>query len=166
MAYTWREKVRDFKNQMRYSFAWFSVKKGLPTSLSSGSYSWIKLVRFSLVVFALLNSAALALGSPSWNVANLFSLWLGFVFAAFILIAVIYFLGLRMWYSAATGFLIVAAVVNYLFNAAGGPLALSSYTTVTLSTALAVGWLYLVIVGIAIMRYDKGSKLNELLQQS
>jgi hypothetical protein len=71
-----------------------------------------------------------------------------------------------MWYGAATAFLIVAAVVNYLFNAAGGPLALSSYTTVSLSTALALGWLYLVIVGIVIMRYDKGSKLNELLKQS
>jgi hypothetical protein len=165
MAYTFSNKWRDFKANLRYRFAWLSARD-MPSAWSRGSYSWVKIIRFSLVVFALLNSAALALGSPSWNVANLFSLWLGFVFAAFLLIAVIYFLGLRMWYAGATAFLIVAAVINYLFNAAGGPLALSSYTTVSLSTALALGWLYLVVVGIIIMRYDKGSKLNELLQQS
>lgn len=166
MAYTLSNKWRDFKANLRYRFAFLAARSDLPSKWSSGSYSWVKIIRFTLVVFALLNSAGLALGSPSWNVANLFSLWLGFVFAAFLLIAIIYFLGLRMWYSGATAFLIIAAVVNYLFNAAGGPLALSSYTTFSLSTALAFGWLYLVIVGIAIMRYDKGSKLNDLLKGS
>lgn len=166
MAYTFSQKWRDFKADLNYRLAWFSAKSDMPSDWSKGSYSAVKIVRFSLVVFALLNSAALALGSNSWNTTSFYSLWLGVVFAAFILIAVIYFLGLRMWYGVSTGFLIFSAVVNYLLNPAGGPLALSSYTEPSLNLVIALSWLYLVIVGIAIMRYDKGSKLNELLKQS
>ncbi len=166
MAYTYREKFRDFTNQLRYYFAWLSVRKDTPKIWFSGSYSWIKVVRFSLVIFSLLNFAALALGSPNWNVASFYSLWLGFASAAFILIAIIYFLGLRMWYGPVAGFLIIAAIINYIFDAAGGPDALSPINRPSFNDLIALTWLYLVVVGIVIMRYDKGSKLNELLKQS
>jgi hypothetical protein len=83
-----------------------------------------------------------------------------------VLLTVIYFLGLRMWYGPAAGFAIIAAGINYLFDSTGGPDALSPLNKVGFNDLIALSWLYLVIVGILIMKYDKGSKLNELLKQS
>ena len=166
MAYSYREKYRDFKTQLRYAFAWLAVRKGLPVEWFRGGYSWIKIVRFSLVAFSLLNFSAVALGSPNWNSATLYGLWLGFASAAYIILAVIYFLGLRMWYGPAAGFAIFAAIINFLFDSRGGPDALSSLNNPNFNDLVGLTWLYLVVVGILIMRYDRGSKINEMLQQS
>jgi multidrug transporter EmrE-like cation transporter len=107
-----REEMRKVPITIREWFLWLSVRD-TPRSWFSGSYSLIKLVRFSMVFFALVNFAAIALGNPAWNVANLYSLWLGFADAGFILVSVIYLFGLRMWYAPVSLFLIVSGVINY-----------------------------------------------------
>ncbi len=159
---------REIKYKISSYFLWLSVKKGLPKELSKGSYSSIKLLRFSLVIFALLNFSAVALGSPNWNVATPYSLWLGLASAIYILVAVIYLLGLRMWYGPVTAVLVISAITNYAFDATGGPdaLSLSASPNLLFNDAVAVTWLFLVVAGIFAMRYDRGSKLNELLSQS
>ena len=153
-------------NRLRFAFFWLSVRKDVPKQWFKGSYSTIKIVRFSLVFFALLNFSAVALGSPNWNTATTYSLWLGFASAAYLLIAIVYFLGLRMWYGPTSAFLILSAIINYLFDSAGGPDALTGGSTALFNDAIAVTWLYLVVVGLIMMRYDRGSKLNDLLSQS
>ncbi|MDE1851708.1 MAG: hypothetical protein KGH69_03410 [Candidatus Micrarchaeota archaeon] len=158
--------LRRLGSDVRVAFAWLAFRKDTPASWFRGSYSWIKIVRFSLVALALLNFSGMALGSPDWNTATPYSLWLGFASAAYIIVAVVYFLGLRMWYGPVAAFLVLSAILNYMFDSRGGPDALSPLNSPSLNNFIALSWIYLVVVGLALMRYDKGSKLNELLQQS
>ncbi|MDE1823597.1 MAG: hypothetical protein KGI00_04190 [Candidatus Micrarchaeota archaeon] len=160
------DRLRRIGSDMRVAFAWLAFRKDTPAAWFRGSYSWIKIVRFSLVVLALLNFSAVALGSPDWNTATPYSLWLGFASAAYIIIAIVYFLGLRMWYGPVAAFLIISAILNYAFDSSGGPDALSPLNQPTFNNLIALSWVYLVLVGLALMRYDKGSRINEMLQQS
>ncbi|HVA83259.1 MAG TPA: hypothetical protein VNF06_03785 [Candidatus Aquilonibacter sp.] len=155
----------ELQNRLRYLFFWLEVRKDVPKNWFKGNYSPIKLARFSMVLLALLNFSAVALGSPNWNAATVYSLWLGFASAIYIIVAIIYMLGFRMWYGLSSGFLVLSAIVNYMFDSAGGPDALSA-TGVTFNNLIALSWLYLVLMGLILMRYDKGSKLNSVLQES
>jgi len=161
-----KERVRRFKLGISAMFIWLAARRNTPKSWFSGSYSTIKLVRFSLVILALFDFSAVALGNPIWNSANLVSLWFGLAEAGYVIIAMIYLLGLRMWYAANEVFLIGSAIINFSLGSSAGLNPLGALGSVTLNTILALTWLYLVIVGLIMMRYDKGSKVNELLLQS
>ncbi len=154
------------RNSIQYTFFWLSARKDVPKSWFRGGFSNVKLIRFSLVVFALLNFSAVALGSTVWNSATPYSLWLGFASAAYIIIAIVYLLGLRAWYGPSSLFLVVSLAVNYLFNSGGGPVALSQSASPWFNGFIVLTWVYLVVVGLLLMRYDRGSRLNDLLVQS
>lgn len=160
------EFLRELWNNLRFALFWLEVRKDVPKKWFAGNYSPIKLARFSMVLLSLLNFSAVALGSPNWNVASPYSLWLGFASAGYIILALIYMLGFRMWYGLSLVFLVISAIINYSFDAAGGPDALSSSTNLLFNNVVAFTWLYLVLMGLVLMRYDKGSKLNSVLQES
>lgn len=160
------DRLRRFKSSLQEAFIWLSFRKNAPQEWFKGSYSPIKLVRMSLVIIALLNFSAVALGSPDWNAATTYSLWLGFASAIYVIVAIVYFLGLRMWYAPSSIVLLLSGGINYAFDSAGGPDALTPFTSPSFNDIIALSWVYLIVVGVLIMRYDKGSKLNELLQQS
>lgn len=159
------EFLRELWNNIRYALFWLEVRKDVPKRWFKGGYSLIKLARFSMVFFALINFSAVALGSPNWNSATIYSLWLGFASALYILVGIIYMLGFRMWYGMSSAFLIISALINYSIDSTGGPDALTA-TPVSFNNLIALTWLYLVLMGLVLMRYDKGSKLNSVLQES
>ena len=160
------EKLRRLKIWLWAMPLWLSAKSNTPKSWFAGGYSRIKIMRFSLVVLALLDFSAVALGNPIWNYANYLSLWFGLVGAGYIIIAVVYLLGLRMWYGPNEIFLLLSAFVNLYLGAGSDMNPLGSLGSHVFNFVLSLTWVYLVLVGLLMMRYDKGSKINELLSQS
>ena len=160
------EKLRRLKIWLWAMPLWLSAKSNTPKSWFAGGYSRIKIMRFSLVVLALLDFSAVALGNQIWNYANYLSLWFGLVGAGYIIIAVVYLLGLRMWYGPNEIFLLLSAFVNLYLGAGSDMNPLGSLGSHGFNFVLSLTWVYLVLVGLLMMRYDKGSKINELLSQS
>ena len=160
------EKLRRLKIWLWAMPIWLSARSNTPKSWFAGGYSRIKIMRFSLVVLALLDFSAVALGNPIWNYANYLSLWFGLVGAGYIIIAVVYLLGLRMWYGPNEIFLLLSAFVNLYLGAGSDMNPLGSLGSHGFNFVLSLTWVYLVLVGLLMMRYDKGSKINELLSQS
>ena len=163
---TLNERLRRLKIWLWSLPLWLSARSNTPKSWFAGGYSRIKVVRFSLVVLALLDFSAVALGNPVWNYANYLSLWFGLVEAGYIIIAVVYLLGLRMWYGPNVAFLLLSAFINLYLGAGSDINPLGSLGSHGFNFILSLTWIYLVLVGLIIMRYDKGSKINELLAQS
>ncbi len=135
-----------------------------PKSWFRGSYSRIKTLRLSLCLAALLSYSAFSLGTD-FTTASFINLWFGLASSGYIIIAFIYLLGFRMWYAPTTLFMIVSALINFAININGGPLGVGTATSV-FTTATMLLWLYLLVVGVVAMRYDRGSKINEMLKQS
>ena len=160
------EKFRQFIISMRVFTFWLEVQRDTPRSWFSGGYSRIKFARFSLVVLALFDYSGLALGTSSFSAATLSNLWYGLAAAGYIIVAAVYLFGLRMWYAPAVTFVIISALINMAINFAGGPLGLGAGASSLFSLIVNVTWLYMVVAGLMIMRYDKGSKVNDLLLQS
>ncbi len=152
--------------KLRYLFIWLEARNDLPKKFITGGYSIIKLARFSMTILALLSFSSVALGSPVWNSASLAGLWYGLIAAGYVVVAVIFLLGIRMWYGGSVAFFIISGIVNYHLASSGGPNPLGAWGTVNFNNIVALAWLYLIIVGLLMMRYDKGSKVNDLLAQS
>ncbi len=163
---TLSEKLRRLKIWLWAAPLWLSARSDTPKSWFAGGYSLIKTVRFSLVMLALLDFSAVAIGNPIWNTASYLSLWFGLVEAGYIVIAIVYLLGLRMWYGPNVAFLVLSALANMHLGAGGDLNPLGSLGSSGFNFIISLTWIYLVIVGIVIMRYDKGSKINGLLSQS
>ncbi len=152
--------------KIRYFFVWLEARNDIPKRLISGGYSTIKLLRFSLAIIALISFSSVALGSPVWNSASIYGLWYGFVAAGYIIISAVFLLGLRMWYGGSIFFFLASAVINLNLGSDGGLNPLGAAGTPAFNAILSLGWLYLVVIGLAMTRYDKGSKKNQLLIQS
>ena len=166
MAQTADKGSESLSVKLRYLFVWLEARNDIPKRLIAGGYSTIKLSRFSMTILALLSFSSVALGSTVWNSASLAGLWYGLVAAGYVVVAVIFLLGFRMWYGGSVAFFIVSAIVNLSLNNNGGLNPLGASGTVAFNEMLALIWVYLVVVGLVMMRYDKGSKLNDLLAQS
>jgi hypothetical protein len=129
-------------------------------------------VRFSLVLVALVDGAAHLFASPAKSPEV--TLWLDGEVVLYVLIAMIYLLGLRMWYLPAVAY----SVLNLILFFVSGFVAIPGITTAALTGHLAfshyffgrafsVGaWIYLLLVGAIMLRADPGSRLNELLRDS
>ncbi|MGC8474281.1 MAG: hypothetical protein ACP5PW_07750 [Candidatus Dormibacteria bacterium] len=129
-------------------------------------------VRFSLVIVALMDAAAHLFAEPA-KFPDV-TLWLDGEVALYVLIAVIYLLGLRMWYIPAIAY----TVVNLVLFFVSGFVAIPGITTSALTGHLAFNqyyfgrgfslgaWIYLLVVGAMMVRWDPGSKLNQLLRDS
>jgi len=137
-----------------------------------GAYSPIKFLRFSLAFAALLNIAAHLYAIPAATPVATF--YLDSEVALYIFVAIIYIFGLRMWYWPA----LLYSVLNIsLFFISGittipgvtsqplvGHIEFSQYSFGRAGSVIA--WLYLIIGGYIAIKYDKGSKINELLEES
>jgi hypothetical protein len=129
-------------------------------------------VRFSLTLVALVDAAAHIFAVPA-NDAKV-TIWLDGEVVFYVLIAVIYLFGLRMWYLPALAY----SVINMVMFFVSGAVAIPGVTTAALTGHLAfahysfgrgfsVGaWVYLMVVGSLMIRLDPGSRLNDLLRDS
>jgi hypothetical protein len=129
-------------------------------------------VRFVLVLVALVDAAAHIFASPAKSPEV--TLWLDGEVVLYVLIAMVYLLGLRMWcllalaYSALSLVLFLvsgfAAIPGISKVALTGHLAFSHYYFGRGFSLRA--WVFLLVVGAVMLKLDKGSKLNELLRDS
>jgi hypothetical protein len=129
-------------------------------------------LRLSLVFFALLNAASHLFASPGATAQVTF--WLETEVTFYIIIGIIYLLGFRMWYVPA----MLYSVLNLAIYFASAFVILPGITTALLighvqfaqygyGRAISlVSWIYLIVVGMLAIKYDRGSKLNALLLES
>ena len=137
-----------------------------------GAFSLLKWLRFSMVVLALLDAAAHLFASPGQTHAITF--WLETEVAAYVLIGVIYLLGLRGWYGPAIAYSVVNLAIFFLsaylpmpgitHGALTGHVAFAQYSFGRSFSLLA--WLYLIAMGLYLNRIDPGSQLDALLRNS
>ena len=132
----------------------------------------VKWLRFSMVIVALLDAAAHIFASPASTAPQTF--WLETEVAFYVLIAVIFLLGLRTWYVPTIAYSLINMVLFFV----------SAFVTIPLVTHAALvghvqfgqfsfgrgfslgGWVWLIVVGWLLTRVDRGSKLDELLKES
>lgn len=132
----------------------------------------IKWLRFSMVIVALLDAAAHIFASPASTAPQTF--WLETEVAFYVLIAMIFLLGLRTWYLPTMAYSAINIVLFFI----------SAFVTIPLVTHAALvghiqfgqfsfgrgfsvgGWLWLIVVGAILWRVDRGSKLDQLLKDS
>ncbi len=139
---------------------------------SARSYAVLKWFRFSMVVMALLNVAAHLFASPGQTGEVTF--WLETEVAAYVVVSVIYLLGLRSWYTPAIGYSVLNLAIYFVsafvtlpgitHSALVGHVQFDKYSFGRAFSL--IPWVYLVVVGLVLNRMDKGSKLDELLRES
>lgn len=137
----------------------------------TGGYSKIKFLRFTILTFALLNAAAHLYASPSSFPYVTF--WLEIEVAAFIVIGLVFLLGLRIWYLPSVFFTVFNLAVYLLSGVVAlppispevltGHIQFASYSFGRFFSLIA--WLYIIIVGTISIKVDKGSNLNDLLKE-
>ena len=137
----------------------------------TGGYSKIKIVRFFVMGFALLDAAAHLYASPASY--PLVTFWLEIEVSAFIVIGIVFLLGLRIWYLPSILFTLFNLVVYLISGIVAlppiSPTALTGhvdFNNYSFGRAFSlIAWLFITIVGSLLLFYDKGSKINELLIQ-
>lgn len=141
---------------------------------NKGAYSLIKIkfLRFSLAFAALLNVAAHLYAVPA--ATPIATMYLDSEVALYVFVAMIYTFGLRMWYWPA----LLYSVLNISLFFISGVTAIPGVTTQPLTGHIEflqysfgragslIAWIYLIIVGYIAIKYDKGSKINDLLKES
>jgi len=128
----------------------------------------IALFRLSLAIFAVMAAAAHIFSSPSNSMLGQF--WFNVEVVVYTVLAVAFILGLRRWYILAVAF---SAFNMGLFLLAGFA-AIPGITTAPLAANLnffhydisrlasVVTYVYIILAGLVLMLYDKGSKLEKL----
>jgi hypothetical protein len=137
-----------------------------------GPFSGLKWLRFSMVVLALLDAAAHLFASPGQTPQITF--WLETEVATYVLVAVIYLLGLRSWYSPAIAYSVLNLFIFFLsafvplpgitHSALVGHVEFGKYSFGRAFSLAA--WIYLIVVGLILNRIDPGSKVDVLLRGS
>ncbi len=129
-------------------------------------------MRFSLVFFALLNVASHLFASPGPNSQVTF--WLETEVAFYLIIGVVYLLGLRMWYMPA----LLYSVLNIAIFFVSAFIILPGITTGLLAGHIEfaqysygraislIAWVYLIVFGALALKHDKGSEINTMLARS
>lgn len=139
--------------------------------VSSGSPLVVRL-RSSMVVLALLTSAAHLYAIPGATPEVTF--WLETEVVGYLLIAVVYLLGLRSWYRFAVGYSVFNMGVFFLSAITVMPgithanlLGHLQFADYSFGRAFSLaGWVYLISVGVLLRRVDPGSSVDALLRQS
>ncbi len=130
-------------------------------------------LRLSLVFFALLDVAAHLFATP--GTTPIVSYWIDIETASYGLIAVVYLLGLRMFYAPPIIFTAYNMAMFFVSGLTALPFGINAKPLVGhlqfLSYSFGRGfsmaaWLYLLIVGILMLKMDRGSQLNDLLKNS
>jgi hypothetical protein len=160
-----KERFRRAGINLRLLEFWLGTYKGLPPAWSRGGYSRIKFARLSIALAALLNVSVLMMPT-SIGGTSLVNVWFGFVASAYILAAIVFLLGLRIWYLPSVLFFIVSAIVSLLISSSYfQPAAWAASSDWTMIVAFAA-FAYVVVGGLVLMKYDNGSGVNTALSMS
>lgn len=133
----------------------------------------IQLLRLSLVFFSLMDVAAHLFASPGATATV--SYWIDIETAVYGLIAVIYLLGLRQYYGPPILFTAYNLVMFFVSGITALPFGITNKPLVGHIEFLQysfgrgfslLAWVYLLVVGIYLLKRDTGSKLAKLLQES
>ena len=136
------------------------------------AYNKVHWLRFSLVFFALLNVASHLFASPGLNSQVTF--WLETEVAFYLIIGVVYLLGLRRWYLPA----LLYNVLNITIFFVSAFVILPGITPQLLvghiefaqfgygRAVSLIAWVYLIVFGALALKYDKGSEINTMLSRS
>lgn len=136
----------------------------------TGGYTGKKIVRFTVMLFALIDAAAHLYASPASY--PLVTFWLEIEVAAFIVIGIVFLLGLRIWYLPSVLFTFLNVVLYFVSGIVAippiSPVALTGHVQFldySFGRAFSlIAWIYIIVVGLILFRYDKGSRINELLK--
>lgn len=136
----------------------------------TGGYTGKKIVRFTVMLFALIDAAAHLYASPASY--PLVTFWLEIEVASFIVIGIVFLLGLRIWYLPSVLFTVLNVVLYFVSGIVAippiSPVALAGHVQFldySFGRAFSlIAWIYIIVVGLILFRYDSGSKLNALLK--
>lgn len=131
----------------------------------------MELWRLSLVFFALTDVAAHLFASP--GATPIVSYWIDIETATYGLIAVVYLLGLRRYYGPPVLFTAYNLLMFFLSGVVALPFGISQAPLVGHVAFLhysfgrgmsLTAWVYLLVVGMIMLKKDPGSRLNRLLE--
>ena len=149
--------------KLRFLSLWLSSREDIPKKWIQGGYSRIKFARLVTAIVLLLN-ASIFIISSSFMLGSGISLstWYIFQGAIYLILSIVFLLGLRMWYGPSLLFLLASIIINLAFPT--NIIAILFYQPA--ATIISLSMLYLALSMIVLMRYDSGSKINEMLRQS
>ncbi len=149
-------------SRLQLFFFWLKVRQDTPSAWFSGPYSRIKALRFSVVLLSLLNFSMLMFSFHVFTASGRLFLWTGIEASIYIIVAIVFLLGLRIWYAPSLAFFVLNLFIDYFLEQSEFLSQLSS----SVSLLLSLTWVYLVLAAVVLMRYDKGSKLSNDLMES
>ena len=127
-------------------------------------------LRLSMVILALIDVAAHVYASP--GATPIVSYWIDIETAAYSLIAVVYLLGLRRYYMPPVLFTAYNLIMYFVSGAVAFPFGINKaplsghlqFAQYSFGRGFSlISWLYLLVVGIILLKKDPGSPLNRLL---
>jgi len=127
-------------------------------------------LRLSMVILALIDVAAHVYASP--GATPIISYWIDIETATYSLIAVVYLLGLRRYYMPPVLFTAYNLIMYFVSGAVALPFGISKaplsghlqFAQYSFGRGFSlISWLYLLVVGIILLKKDPGSPLNRLL---
>jgi hypothetical protein len=133
----------------------------------------VQRVRLSLAFFALLDVAAHLFASPGGTA--IISYWVDIETASYGLIAVVYLLGLRQYYIPPIIFTAYNMTMYFLSGLVSLPFGINpkpltghiEFLQYSFGRGVSlIAWLYLLLVGLWMLKKDPGSKLSVLLKDS
>lgn len=130
----------------------------------------LDLLRLSMVFFALVDVAAHLYASPGST--PIVSYWIDVETATYGLIAVVYLLGLRRYYLLPILFTLYNMSMYFLSGVTSLPFGIApkplvghiQFALYSFGRGMSLlAWIYLLVMGIIMLKKDPGSKLNQLL---
>ncbi len=141
-----------------------------PTTILGTDNPRRNLLRLSMVFFALIDVAAHLYASPGST--PIVSYWIDVETATYGLIAVVYLLGLRRYYLLPILFTAYNMTMYFLSGLVALPFGIAPSPLVghiqfglySFGRGMSLaGWIYLLVIGMVLLKKDPGSKLNQLL---
>ncbi|MCL5105841.1 MAG: hypothetical protein M1331_00375 [Candidatus Marsarchaeota archaeon] len=136
------------------------------------SFDKIHWLRFSIAFFALMEVAAHLFASPGATPQITF--WLETEVAFYIIISVVYLLGIKTYYVPSilyslfnillfflSAFIIIPGISTALLT---GHVAFSQYSYGRFTSVFS--WIYLIVIGLVLLKIDKGSEINNLIKST
>ncbi len=141
---------------------WLSHRRALPSEWFTGSNSRVKQVRLAVLLMCVVSFMAGVFVLTSEIYSPVAYAWAAVQAATYVIIAIVFLLGLSMWYSQSELFFITNLVITYVVEIWWRSIAipLSSYVLILGPTVL------LVVIGAWLLVYDNGSEINKLLERS
>lgn len=131
----------------------------------------LHLLRLSMVFFSLVDVAAHLFASPGGT--PIVSYWIDVETATYGLIAVVYLLGLRRYYLLPILFTAYNMIMYFASGIWSLPFGIDpkplvghiEFASYSFGRGMSmIGWIYLLVMGIILLKKDPGSKLNHLLE--